>query len=155
MFYALGALAVLAAANVVLRRHPVHATLWLVVCFVALAGVYATLGADLLAVVQVFVYAGAIVVLFLFVVMFVGHRPDERVFGAQAPLGAAVALALSAMLAAGAARENLRTLNVLGASSVRAVADALLGPHALAFEVASVLLLAALVASVVVSRAEE
>lgn len=151
-FYALAALAVFSAGNVVVRRNPVHATLWLVAAFVALAGVYVTLGAEFLAAVQVFVYAGAIVVLFLFVVMLVGHRPDERTFGAQTPFGAAVALALSAMLAAAAAAANLRELNVVGPSSVADVAKALLIRHALAFEVASLLVVAAMVAAVAVSR---
>jgi len=154
-FYLLSGIAVLSALNVVVRRNPVHATLWLVACFVALAGVYAALGAEFLAAVQVFVYAGAIVVLFLFVVMLVGQRPDEKTFGGQAPVGALLALGAAGLLAAAAAAADLRALNVLRASRMRTLGEILLGPHALAFEVASLLLITALVAAVVVSRSED
>lgn len=151
-FYLLAAIAVLAALNVVVRRHAVHAALWLVVCFVALAGVYVTLGAEFLAAVQVFVYAGAIVVLFLFVVMLVGRAPDARIFAGQASVGALLALAAAALLGLAAAAADLRELNLLGVSDAGAIGRLLLGPHALAFEVASLLLVAALVAAVSVSR---
>lgn len=154
-FYLLSAIVVLAAVNVVGRRHAVHAALWLVVCFVALAGVYVTLGAEFLAAVQVFVYAGAIVVLFLFVVMLVGRAPDARALTGQAPVGALLALACALFLGLAAAAADLRELNVLGVSDAGEIGRLLLGPHALAFEVASLLLVAALVAAVSVSRRDE
>lgn len=153
-FYLLGALVLFCGLNVVLRRNPVHAALWLVAGSLAQAGVFVTLGADLLAAVQVLVHAGAVVVLFLFVVMTVGSAGDRRRFGGQAPLGAAVALAVAVLLAAAARAADLRMLNVLGPSSAAEIGRWLLGTHALAFEAASLLLLAALVAAVVASRSD-
>ena len=75
IFYLLSAVAVLAAAAVVFARNPVHSALFLVISFLNVAGIYVMLGAEFLAAVQVIVYTGAILVLFLFVIFLV--RPED------------------------------------------------------------------------------
>lgn len=75
IFYFLAVVAVLMAAGVVFARSPVHSAFFLVICFLNLAGLYIMLGAEFLAAVQVIIYTGAILVLFLFVIMLV--RPEN------------------------------------------------------------------------------
>ena len=81
VFWIFAAIAVLSAALCVLQRSPVSAALWLVTTMFSLAGIYVLLGAHFIAAIQVLVYAGAIMVLFLFVIMLLnlGHpQPDVR-----------------------------------------------------------------------------
>src|SRR5512141_2349889 len=81
VFYMFGLLAVVAALGVVLLRNPVHSALSLAVVFVALAAMYVLLNAPFIAVAQVMVYAGAILILFLFVIMMLSPE-TERGIGA-------------------------------------------------------------------------
>jgi NADH-quinone oxidoreductase subunit J len=81
LFYICAALAVLAALNVVVQRTPVYSALSLIVVLCALAVVYLLLGAEFMAVIQVIVYAGAIMVLFVFVIMLLNagrETPSQR-----------------------------------------------------------------------------
>src|ERR671932_289216 len=77
LFWILAAGVVLAAVQVVLRRNPVYAAMSLVACFFFLAGIYLLLSAHLIAVVQVLVYAGAVMVLFVFVIMLLNLKDAE------------------------------------------------------------------------------
>ena len=79
MFYCLAAVAVAGAVGVIAFRNPVHAALSLLVTFLAVAGLFVLLRAEFLAAVQILVYAGGVMVLFLFVIMLVNVRtlPDE------------------------------------------------------------------------------
>jgi NADH-quinone oxidoreductase subunit J len=87
LFYAFAAVAVAASLAVVLGRNPMHSVLLLIVSFAALAAIYVGLEAPFAAVVQIIIYAGAIMVLFLFVVMLLNaHREDEVDAGAK-PVG--------------------------------------------------------------------
>ncbi len=106
LFYLFGAIAVGASLLVVLGRNPMHSLLLLIVSFAALAGLYIGLEAPFAAVVQIIIYAGAIMVLFLFVVMLLNaHREDEAGGGGarllHGPLraGAMLAVLLVAELA--------------------------------------------------------
>src|SRR5512143_2727364 len=76
MFYVLGAIAVVASAMVIGQRKPVYSVMMLIASFIALAGLYVLLDAPFVAVIQIIIYAGAIVVLFLFVVMLL-NAPTE------------------------------------------------------------------------------
>jgi len=76
-FYGFGALALVGALLMVTSRNPLHGVLWLVVSFLGFAGLFGGLGAPFLAAIQILVYAGAILVLFLFVVMLLHQRPDD------------------------------------------------------------------------------
>jgi NADH-quinone oxidoreductase subunit J len=168
-FYLFGLIAIASAIAFVTRKSPVPAALWLVNVMISLAALYVMLDAHFIGAIQVLVYAGAIMVVFLFVVMLLnlGH-PDEladvRSRGWQIG-GIAIALVIVALLAsywrgaaglgdfvrpAGfAAEETLRR------GAVGAVARPLFNEYLLAFEVTSVLLLAAIVGAVAIGRRKE
>ena len=74
----LAAVAVAGAVNLILQRHPIHSALSLIVVMVALAGLYLLLDAEFVAAVQIIVYAGAIMVLFIFVIMLLNAGDEER-----------------------------------------------------------------------------
>src|ERR1700757_4181779 len=78
VFFALAALAVIGAISVILQKHPIHSALSLIVVMVALAGLYLLMGAEFVAAVQIIVYGGAIMVLFVFVIMLLNAGLEER-----------------------------------------------------------------------------
>src|SRR6201981_925981 len=78
IFLVLAAVAVAGAVNVILQRHPIHSALSLIVVMVALAGLYLLQGAEFIAAVQIIVYGGAIMVLFIFVIMLLNAGEEER-----------------------------------------------------------------------------
>lgn len=149
IFYISSAVAVLATALVITRRHPVHALLYLIVSLLAVAMIFVTLGAPFLAALEVIIYAGAIMVLFVFVVMMLNVAPNQaereqpgprlRAWAGPALLVLVLLGELVYVLAAGggeigAARQGPREVGI-----------ALLGPYLVALELVSMLLLAALV----------
>jgi NADH-quinone oxidoreductase subunit J len=157
LFYAFAALAVLFALGMVLNvRNTVASALSLVVTMVSLAGIYVLLEAHLVAAIQIMVYAGAIVVLFLFVVMLLNLRADEFTPGRQWLLKtAAAAVGLITLL------ELLRLLRVglpeppplpAGFGGYRQVGIALYTDYVLLVEVAALLLLAAIVGALVLAK---
>ena len=160
VFVALGVLAVAAGSAAVTSRQVVHAALWLVVALGSLAGVYLVLGAEVVALVQLLVYVGAVVVLVLFALMLtrapIGRSPDldagigQRVAGAVA--GLAVAGLVGGTLMAAAGNPSLDIDHDRG--SAVALGEAIFGGWLLPFELLSVLLLAALVAALVVARGD-
>ena len=157
LFYGFAALSVVGAAAMVLNfRNVVAGAMSLVVSMVALAGVYVLLHAHLVAVVQILVYAGAIVVLFLFVVMLLNLRSDVFPPGRQRLLkllGVAVgALALVEFFAL--LSDALPEAGPLpeGYGGYRSVGVALYTAYVLPFEVASLVLLAAIVGAVVLAK---
>src|SRR6476646_3024571 len=96
-FYLIAAVCILAAGGVVVSNNPVHSAIFLVICFFNVAGVFVMLGAEFLAVVQVIVYTGAILVLVLFVLMLVD--PDNLPeFHTARPIQRYVGLLLGAIL---------------------------------------------------------
>src|SRR5436309_5061032 len=78
IFYVLAALCVLGALSLIFQRHPIHSALSLIVVMVALAGLYLLMGAEFVAAVQIIVYGGAIMVLFVFVIMLLNAGVEER-----------------------------------------------------------------------------
>lgn len=156
LFYLFGAAAVLSALGMVLNvRNTVAAALSLVITMVALAVIYVLLEAHLVAAIQMIVYAGAIVVLFLFVVMLLNLRSDD--FGpARARLqklaGALFGIGITAMLA--------RTMLVFpeppqvpdGFGGYRQLGVALYTDYVLLVEVASLLLTAAIVGALILAK---
>ena len=78
IFFVLAAIAVLGAISLILQRHPIHSALSLIVVMVALAGLYLLMGAEFVAAVQIIVYGGAIMVLFIFVIMLLNAGEEER-----------------------------------------------------------------------------
>jgi NADH-quinone oxidoreductase subunit J len=158
-FYYLAAVSVSSAVLAVTRRNPIHSMLWVLALFLHVAGIFLLVGAEFLAAVQVIVYAGAILVFYLFFLMLL-DMPREiagRRFGAHWPLGAAAGLAFAAL--AWYAREpglalSTRTPAAGGAApgSLSAIGTALFTQFALPFEIVSLILLAAIVGAVVIAK---
>src|SRR6476659_10327537 len=86
LFLAFGAIALAGAINLLVQRHPINSALSLVAVMAALAGEYLLLGAEFVGAVQVIVYAGAIMVLFVFVIMLLNAGAEERTRGSHIAL---------------------------------------------------------------------
>jgi len=160
VFIASAALAVIFGVVAIAHRNPVANVLSLVVVFFALSAIYAVLGMDFLAAIQLIVYSGAILVLFLFVVMLLNIRAVER-FGSgrpwQAFLGAVTAIILACLLVLGISELHPAKGSALPGSdkgTAYAIGHALVTTHLFAFELISLLLLAALVGALVLARKE-
>ena len=156
-FYVFASLALLSAVMVVTRRNPVHAAMYLVFSFFCVAGIYVTLSAEFVAAVQVLVYAGGIVVLFLFVIMLVPLSPGLQRIPLKRGIVALILVALVAgalLMAlsrpAGGAPEALSGAAADG--TIESVGMHLYTRYLLPFEVASVLLLVAMIGAVVLAR---
>jgi NADH-quinone oxidoreductase subunit J len=163
LFYYMAAASIASALLAVTRKNPVHSMLWVLALFLHVAGIFLLLGAEFLAAVQVIVYAGAILIFYLFVLMLLdlpGEEARPR-FGSHWPFAAAAGLSFAA-LAWLAQVETLVPAGAGGAPTVAAegppqgslseVGMALFGPFALPFEMASLVLLAAIVGAVVLAR---
>ena len=156
VFYFLSAILVYAALRVVTLRNPVHAALHLVLAFFSAAGVWILLQAEFLAIALILVYVGAVMVLFLFVVMLLDINLDRlrEGFWSYLPLGAIVALLMVAEmgLVLGGSFFNWFEKDVPQAaadySNVQAVGRLLFTDYVYPFELASVILLVGIVAAV-------
>jgi NADH-quinone oxidoreductase subunit J len=158
-FYYLAAASVASAMLAVTRSNPVHSMLWVLVLFLHVAGIFLLVAAEFLAAVQVIVYAGAILVFYLFFLMLL-DLPSEAAsprFGAHWPLCVAAGLAFAAL--AWYAREpglvpTAQRVATGGPSlgSLSTVGTALFTQFALPFEIASLILLAAIIGAVVVAK---
>ena len=161
-FYAFGAVAIAASLLVIAQRNPIYSVLLLIASFGALSGLYVLLDAPFVAVIQIVVYAGAIMVLFLFVVMLLNapHEDtefDERIHPLLRPgpmrAGAFLALVLGAELWWALGRGGDTGAFPGGSvTSVRAIGKALFTDYAFPFEVTSVLILVAMVGAVILAR---
>ena len=168
-FWALAGLAVFASAMVIGQRNPMYSVLFLIAAFAALAGLYIQLEAPFVAVAQIIIYAGAIMVLFLFVVMLLNApQEDGAEWDRSHPLrrpgigrfGAALAGVLILQLVYALMRVTELEAGVgsqtggVTVSSVRELGKVLFERHAFAFEATSVLILVAMVGAVVLARRE-
>jgi NADH-quinone oxidoreductase subunit J len=158
-FYYLAVASVVSALLAVTRKNPVHSMLWVLVLFLHVAGIFLLLGAEFLAAVQVIVYAGAILIFYLFVVMLLDLPREEARprFGNHWPFAAAVGLSFAALAwlaRAGslAAAGTPIPADAAPQGSLAAIGMALFGPFALPFELASLVLLAAIIGAVVLAR---
>lgn len=154
LFVAVGLLTAASAILAVTSRRVLHAGLWLVVSMGALAGCYLVLGAELVALVQLLVYVGAVVVLVLFALMMTrsGDAPQDAPPG-QRTLSAVVALAVTVLLGGTlVAAFGWDEVAVVGPDGP-AVGEAIFGTWVWPFELLSLLLLAALVAAIAVATA--
>jgi NADH-quinone oxidoreductase subunit J len=159
-FYLFSVLAVGSALAFVTRKGPVPAALWLVNTMFALSGLYVLLDAPFVGAVQVLVYAGAIMVVFVFVVMLLnlgrsGEPPDLRGVGGRVAAGAVGAALLALLLAVrrgDAAIPGLNAGELPGSNVVTPVAELLFTDYLLAFELTSIVLLTALVGAVVLAK---
>ena len=159
VFYVLAALILGFAVLVITARQTVHCVMFLVLDFLSVAALYVTLSAPFLAVIQVAVYAGGIVVLYLFVVMLVNLRrpPDEHSHPRRlGRLGVVMSLAVLVELLVIGSYGVARTepTGVLRATNVEQVGWALYTDYLVPFEVTSMLLLAALIGAIVMAKRE-
>ena len=165
MFYLFALVAVAASLLVVAQRNPVYSVLLLIASFGALSGLYVLLDAPFVAVIQIVVYAGAIMVLFLFVVMLLNvprEEPAPPVSALLGPTGMRMGVVLSVLLGA----EVVWALSRVGigwfaqgasaasVSDVALIGKALFTRHAFAFEATSILILVAMVGAVLLAGKE-
>lgn len=162
-FFLLTGVTLYSAYRVVVDENVTHAALYLVTAFVGVAGFYVLLGADFLAAVQVLIYVGAVMTLMIFGIMLSDMR---EVRGRHVPLlgrltsprwGAiplAIAAALAVLLLAAFRNSTLPGVGGGKEADLPQIAKALLSTYVVPFEVASILLLAAMVGAIILSRRE-
>ena len=164
LFIIFGALALGGALNRLFQRHPINSALSLVVVMMSLAVLYWSLGAEFLAAAQVIVYSGAIMVLFVFVIMLLNAGEEEQTHGSRAasivgfPGAAAIFCLLSFVFLS--ERDALGRANVggdlgNGLDNIAAVSSMLFTRQLLPFEVTSILILVAILGAVVLARKEQ
>lgn len=160
-FYFLSAAAVLSGLVVITRRNAVHSALALIVTLLSVAGLYLMLYAPFVAGVQIIVYAGGIMVLFLFVIMLVNIErvSKERQFNRMWPVGLGAACALLALFLSvfvkGRSlfdRPNAPLSDKFGPDNTQQIGIMLYGNYMFAFEIASLLLLVAILGAVIMAK---
>lgn len=160
LFYALSILTILSAIMVIVSKHPIRSILFLVLTFFLISAHYVLLNAQFLALVNIVVYAGAIMVLFLFVVMFLNLNRDIEVFKSWLPLFAAVisgACIFLIFLSAYKSTQQLPLDNTGGyqIGLVENLGEVLYRDYLFPMEVCSVLFLVAMIGVVLLSRKEK
>ena len=158
VFLVLAAVTVAGAISLILQRHPIHSALSLIVVMVALAGLYLLQGAEFVAAVQIIVYAGAIMVLFIFVIMLLNAGEEERTNVSR--LARFVGVPLGVVFLAEVAYGIGRATSGLGSAppevvSTRDLSTLLFREYAFPFELTSFLILIALLGALVLARREE
>jgi len=168
-FYVLAALAIIASVGVIGQRNPIYSVMSLIGSFGALAGLYILLDSPFTAVTQIIVYAGAIMVLFLFVVMLLNvpredaaewdrshplNRPGARRFGAVLAVFLLLELGWAVWHASTREAVALNTVSAGGVSSVAAIGRSIFTDYSFQFEATSILILVAMVGAVVLARKE-
>ncbi|MDX1571584.1 MAG: NADH-quinone oxidoreductase subunit J [Xanthomonadales bacterium] len=157
IFYTFAGVLVFAALGVITVRNPVYAALFLVLCFFTSAAIWVVLEAEFLAITLVLVYVGAVMVLFLFVVMMldINMAPIKEGFTRYLPIGVLVAviMALEMGLVVGAKRFGLDNFpapepHELGYSNTKELGELLYTQYYYPFELAAVILLVAIVAAI-------
>ena len=157
IFYILAALSVVSALLVVTRVNPISSALWLVLCFFSFAGLYVTLHAHFIAAIQILLYAGAIMVLFIFVIMLLNLGPEElkrrtlkfrNIFSGAFVLYLVILLTLSLFKS----KQIAETIPPEDFGYVAPIGRLLFTKYLIPFEAVSVLLLVAIVGSVVMGK---
>jgi len=164
LFIIFGALAVGGALNLLFQRHPINSALSLVVVMMSLAVLYWSLGAEFLAAAQVIVYSGAIMVLFVFVIMLLNAGEEEKTHGSRAaysvgiPGAAAIFCLVSFVFLSEGSKLGTATVGGnldRGVDNIAEVSAMLFTKLLLPFEVTSILILVAILGAVVLARKEQ
>lgn len=160
LFYALSILTILSAIMVIVSKHPIRSILFLVLTFFLISAHYVLLNAQFLALVNIVVYAGAIMVLFLFVVMFLNLNRDIEVFKSWLPLFAAVISGASIFLIFLSAYKSTQQVQLDNTGGyqiglVENLGEVLYRDYLFPMEVCSVLFLVAMIGVVLLSRKEK
>ncbi|MCX6212651.1 MAG: NADH-quinone oxidoreductase subunit J [Bacteroidetes bacterium] len=159
LFYVLSAFALLSAIMVLVSKNPIHSVLWLILVFFAISGHYILLNAQFLAIVNIIVYAGAIMVLFLFVIMLINVKKDSEpqkhlyvkfigVIAGGSLLTLLIALVKQAMPLVG--KNVLLKEGSIGL--IHPLGKALFTDYVVPFEISSVLFLSAMVGAVLIGK---
>jgi NADH-quinone oxidoreductase subunit J len=157
-FYLFAAIMLIGGIMVITRKNPVHSALALIVALLAQASIYLMLYAPFVAGVQIILYAGGIMVLFLFVIMLVSidRSMRERQFNSQWVVGLVAATALGGLFVAvytkGRSIFPEHALSVAEGDNTQKVGVMLYGQYMFAFEIASLLLLVAIIGAVVMAK---
>jgi NADH-quinone oxidoreductase subunit J len=159
IFYALSAFAIASAVMVLISKNPIHSVLWLILVFFAISGHYILLNAQFLAIVNIIVYAGAIMVLFLFVIMLMNVKKDTepqkqnfvKFIGVIA--GGSFLTLLVALVKQTSQLQNKSVLLKEGTIGlIHPLGKALFSDYVVPFEISSVLFLSAMVGAVIIGK---
>lgn len=156
LFFIFGGFCVAGALNLLFQRHPINSALSLIVVMSSLAVLYLLLGAEFLAAAQIIVYSGAVMVLFVFVIMLLNAGREERTHGSKAAYAVGIPGAIALL--------GTLVYIFLSSSSTAKIGDYIVNTHELSrvlfrdlllpFEVTSVLILVAILGAVVLARKE-
>src|SRR5258707_548345 len=161
VFFVLAALAVIGAVSLILQKHPIHSALSLIVVMVALAGLYLLMGAEFVAAVQIIVYGGAIMVLFVFVIMLLNAGVEEHTSLSKmaGPPGLLLVVALAGFVAATVARSRASlqaaTHQTGALSSTKGISEMVFKDFVYPFELTSFLILVAILGATVLAQREK
>lgn len=176
VFFMASGVAILAAFMMITRKNAVHSALWLILIFFNLAVMYVMLGAEFLAALQVLVYTGAILVLFLFVIMLLGLKEGPQLGGIHTaqlvvawPIGLILALQIVTIILFSSQPSQVNLGDTIGSQkvvwsttqvlavggNVQALGQTLYSQFLLPFEIASLILLVAVIGAIVLARKEE
>jgi NADH-quinone oxidoreductase subunit J len=163
LFFVFASIAVIGAILLIVAREPIHSALSLVMVMVALAALYLLLGAPFIAAVQIIVYAGAIMVLFVFVIMLLNAGVEERTNWSKIakfaglPLGVFLLFELAHWLARSAIGKSIANGSEVtnAAVSTRALSEMLFQKYLFPFEATSILILIAILGALVLAKKDE
>jgi len=156
VFVVLAGIAVLGAVSLIVQRHPIRSALSLIVVMVALAGLYLLQGAELVAAIQIIVYAGAIMVLFVFVIMLLNAGEEERTNLSRVAryVGLPLAFFLMLQLAYWIGRGAPGHAAPAAPETTKGLSQMLFTTFVLPFELTSILILVAILGAVVLAKRE-
>ena len=160
LFWFLSALTIGGAAGVVLSKNPVYSVLWLIVVFFAISGHYILMNAQFLAIVNIIVYAGAIMVRFLFVIMLMNLNADvepaKNIYLKLAGVISGMCLLIVIVAAlAGSTTIKIPLTKGTNVGLIKVLGMALFNEYVVPFEISSVLFLSAMVGAVVIGKNEK
>lgn len=161
LFWFLSVVAIFSALMVIVSKNPVHSVLWLIVTFFAISGHYILLNAQFLAIVNIIVYAGAIMVLFLFVIMLMNLNKETepqknrwlKMAGAVAG-GCLLLVLVAAFKDVGIKEKQMALVNAGSIGLIKNLGKELFTNYVVPFEISSVLFLSAMIGAVVIGKKE-
>lgn len=158
VFYILAAITLGAGVLTVLSKNPIHSAVYMVICFFSVAGHFLLINAQFLAVVHVIVYAGAIMILLLFTLMLMNlneqHEEKKKIASRIAAALAACLTGIVLLASIVKANPKIESYKSAGADfqSVKVIGEVLLNEYLIPFEFASILLIAAMIGAVMISK---
>ena len=155
-FWSLAAMTIGGATMIIFSRNLIHAVIWMVIAMLGIAGLYLTLSADFIAVVQVLIYVGAISVLMLFAIMLTPRAERDNAEGSlRIPAIAAAFLLAVAMVYVAIDTDWGAVQGAPVAEQARIIGESLINEYVLPFEIGAVLLTAALVGAIALAREDD